>query len=178
MGRFSQAFRIPEKLRWPALNLLRHLADGLSVLHDGRALARTVAYTLAPWGLVTASFWMVARAFGLRVTVASVIFVIGFAMVGSLVPTPGGSAGAFHTTTMLGLMWLGIERNMAASMALIMHLVSFGPALLVSPYFLQRGGFSWATLRELAMAEVVLADSSSPEPERAGKARMIGTGCE
>jgi len=169
---------IPEKLRWPALNLLRHLADGLSVLHDGRALARTVAYTLATWGLVTASFWMVARAFGLRVTVASVIFVIGFAMVGSLVPTPGGSAGAFHTTTMLGLMWLGIERNMAASMALIMHLVSFGPALLVSPYFLQRGGFSWATLRELAMAEVVLADSSSPEPERAGKARMIGTGCE
>ncbi len=149
---------ISEKLRRPILNLFRHLADGLSILHDVRALARTVAYTLATWGLVAASFWLVARAFDLHLTVASVIFVIGFAMVGSLVPTPGGSAGAFHTTTMLGLMWLGIERNAAASMALIMHAVSFGPALLVSPYFLRCGGFSWATLRELALAEVTPAE--------------------
>ncbi|MCS6816586.1 MAG: flippase-like domain-containing protein [Blastocatellia bacterium] len=157
---------IPEKLRRPALNLLRHLADGLSVLHDVRALARAVGYTLMTWGLVTASFWLVVRAFGLHLTVASVIFVIGFAMLGSLVPTPGGSAGAFHTTTMLGLMWLGIERNTAASMALIMHVVSFGPALLVSPYFLRRGGFSWGPLRELVLAEMTFTMPSSRETER------------
>jgi len=167
---------IPEKLRRPVLNFFRHLADGLSILHDVRALARTVAYTLATWGLVAVSFWLVARAFGLHLTIASVIFVIGFAMVGSLVPTPGGSAGAFHTTTMLGLMWLGIERNAAASMALILHAVSFGPALLVSPYFLRRGGFSWATLRELALAEVTLAEPPLRETEMGRRARTTGIG--
>jgi len=167
---------IPERLRRPLLNFLRHLADGLSVLHDVRALARAVAYTLATWGLVATSFWLVARAFDLRLTVASVIFVIGFAMVGSLVPTPGGSAGAFHTTTQLGLMWLGIERNTAASMALILHAVSFGPALLVSPWFLRRGGFSWATLRELALAEVTLAEPPVCETERGMSARTTGLG--
>jgi uncharacterized protein (TIRG00374 family) len=154
---------LPEKLRRPALNVLRHLADGLSVLRDARALAHTVAYTLLTWGLVAVSFWLVARAFDLHLTVASVILVIGFAMIGSLVPTPGGSAGAFHTTTMLGLTGLGIEKNVAASMALVLHLVSFGPALPLSLLFLRHAGFSWTTVRELATAEVALAEASAPE---------------
>jgi|DewCreStandDraft_3_1066083.scaffolds.fasta_scaffold00002_45 uncharacterized protein (TIRG00374 family) len=156
---------LPRKLRQPILNLLRHLAEGLSTLRDTRALARIVVYTILTWGLVVLSFWLVAFAFGLRLTTASVIFVIGFAMVGSLVPTPGGSAGAFHTMTMLGLMGLGIEKNKAASMALIMHLVSFGPAILVSPCFFRREGLSWATLRELMMAETALAEPTSGEVE-------------
>ncbi len=160
---------IPETLRRPALNLLRHLADGLSILQDARALARTVIYTILTWGLVAVSFWLVTFAFGLRLTVASVIFVIGFAMMGSLVPTPGGSAGAFHTATMVGLLWLGIEKNLAASMAVILHVVSFGPALLVSPYLLRHAGLGRMSLRELAAAEVMRAEPSLPGSEREQK---------
>jgi len=145
---------LPRKFQTVILNLLRHLADGLYVLHDWRGLGVTIGYTLLTWGLVVVSFCLIGLAFGLQLPVTSVIFVIGFAMVGSLVPTPGGSAGAFHTATMIGLMLLGIEKNTAASVAVVMHFVAFGTALLFGPYFLVRGGISFKELRRMAEAEL------------------------
>jgi hypothetical protein len=145
---------MPRKLRTVILNLLHHLAEGLYVLHDVRGLAITLGYTVLTWSLVVVSFSLIALAFGLRLSVASIIFVIGFAMVGALIPTPGGSAGAFHTATMLGLTLLGVEKNTAASVAIVMHLIAFGTAVLFGPYFLVRDSVSLKELRQMVGTEL------------------------
>lgn len=146
---------LPTPVRLVILHLLGHLADGLYVLHDLRGLAVTVGYTVLVWGLVVVSFYCVGLAFGLTLSPASLLFVLGFAMIGSLVPTPGGSAGAFHATTMAGLMLVGVEKNLAASVAIMLHIVSFGTALLFGPYFLIRDGLSVRKLRRLVESEFV-----------------------
>ena len=70
------------------------------------------------------------RAFGLNFGLTETIFVLGWSLVGSLVPTPGGAAGAFHAATAAGLIFLGVERETAAAISIVMHVVDFGPAVV------------------------------------------------
>ena len=56
---------LPQKLMRPVLNLLRALAEGLSVLTGARALLLAVAYSACVWSLVTLATWLVTYAFGL-----------------------------------------------------------------------------------------------------------------
>jgi hypothetical protein len=165
---------VPAKGRRVLLNFLQHLADGLYVLHDARGLLITIGYTVMVWTLVTLGFWLLVRAFGLYLPVTAVIFVMGFALVGSLVPTPGGSAGAFHTTTMVGLMLLGIDRNKAASVAIAMHLVAFGSALMFGIYFLFRDGISFKDLRAMVAKEMAPATQTSDSPSKETETQPIG----
>lgn len=165
---------VPEKLRRVLLNFLRHLADGLYVLHDARGLLITLGYTVLVWGLVTLSFWLVVRAFGLTLSLLSIVFILGFALVGSLIPTPGGSAGAFHTATMIALTLLGVERNAAASTAIGMHLVGFGSALLFGVYFFLRDGISLKDLRAMIAEEMLSEDMLDPSASQPTETPVIG----
>jgi uncharacterized protein (TIRG00374 family) len=145
--------RLPRKLVRPLLNLINHLSEGLSVLLDGRELVTTILYTLMIWGLVTGETWLVLMAFGLDFPLSYVIFVLGFGLVGSVVPTPGGSAGAFHAAAAAALTFLGLERNFAASVAIIFHLISFGPPFLIGLFYLVRDGIGLGQLREMIAHE-------------------------
>ncbi|MDX2030800.1 MAG: lysylphosphatidylglycerol synthase transmembrane domain-containing protein [Blastocatellia bacterium] len=143
----------PRGLVTPALNLAGHLSEGLSVLLNGRALRRCLFHTACVWGLVTTATWLTLFAFQLDLSVSHAIFVLGFGLIGSIVPTPGGSAGAFHGATSKGLEFLGMETNLAASIAIIYHLVAFGSPFLFGLYFLVRDGLSFGQLREMIASE-------------------------
>jgi len=66
-----------------------------------------------------------------------------------LVPTPGGAAGAFHAATAAGLLFLGIKKDTAAALSIVMHLVDFAPALLFGIFYVIRGDLSFSRLRTL-----------------------------
>jgi uncharacterized membrane protein YbhN (UPF0104 family) len=76
-------------------------------------------------------------------------------MVGSAVPTPGGAAGAFHAATGAGLVFLGIEKEQAAAVAIVLHLVDFGPAALFGLSYFLRGEVNLSRLRNLMKTESV-----------------------
>lgn len=143
----------PRGMIAPALNLAGHLSEGLSVLLNGRALRRSLFHTACVWGLVTTATWLTLYAFHLDLSVSHAIFVLGFGLIGSMVPTPGGSAGAFHGATSKGLEFFGMETNLAASIAIIYHLVAFGSPFLFGLYFLVRDGISFSQLREMIASE-------------------------
>jgi len=137
----------------PLLNFIHHLADGLSVLLNLRALAVTIFYTACVWGLVSAATWLAVLSFGQKFTLSQVIFILGFALFGSIIPTPGGSAGAFHAVAAKGFELLGLEPNLAASIALVYHLIAFGPPFFVALYFLIRDDITINQLRETVASE-------------------------
>jgi len=74
-------------------------------------------------------------------------------MLGSVVPTPGGATGPFHTATSTALAFLGVEHNKAASIAIILHLVIFTPATVFGLYYLAKEGLSLDRLRRLGEQE-------------------------
>lgn len=145
--------RLPKKLSYPLLNFIRHLADGLSVLLNLRALATTIFFTACVWTLVATATWLTLFAFGLSFPISHAIFVLGFGLVGSVAPTPGGSAGAFHAAAAKGLEFLGLDSNLAASIAIVYHLIAFGPPFIIGLFYLIRDDIGLRQLREMIASE-------------------------
>src|SRR5262249_52266509 len=144
---------LPQKLFRTLLNFIRHLADGLSVLLNLRELAATILLTACVWALVSAATWLTLFAFGLSFSIGHAIFVLGFGLVGSVAPTPGGSAGAFHAAAAKGLEFLGLDPNLAASIAIVYHLIAFGPPFLIGLFYLIRDEIGLTQLREMIASE-------------------------
>jgi glycosyltransferase 2 family protein len=152
----------------PLINFIHHLSDGLSVLLNLRALAVTIFYTGCVWGLISAATWLTVASFGQKFTLSQIIFILGFALFGSIVPTPGGSAGAFHAVAAKGFELLGMEPNLAASIALVYHLIAFGPPFFIALYYLVRDEITINQLRE------TIASESNPHAMSQRKAGVSG----
>jgi uncharacterized protein (TIRG00374 family) len=144
---------IPRKLAKLVLSLFEQLAQALRVLVNLTELLETIGWTALIWFAIAGANFMVMRAFHLPVGPGETIFVLGWALVGSLVPTPGGAAGAFHAATAAGLLFLGVQKDTAAALSIVMHLVDFGPALLFGIFYLIRGDLSISKLRTMISPE-------------------------
>jgi len=131
----------------PLVDFVRHLTEGLSVLTNLRALAVTILHTAIVWSLIIASGWLTTLALNLDLSLSQIIFMLGFGLVGSLVPTPGGSAGAYHATTAHGLGLLGGEQNLAARLAIGGHLIGGGPPFFLALYVHDRDDISLDSIR-------------------------------
>jgi uncharacterized protein (TIRG00374 family) len=166
---------LPKKLFQPLLNFIKHFADGLSVLLNLRALAATIFFTACVWTMVTAATWLTLYAFGLSFSISHTIFVLGFGLVGSVAPTPGGSAGAFHAAAAKGLEFLGLDHNLAASIAIVYHLIAFGPPFVIGLFYLIRDDISFRQLREMIASETEPKGSMQPQRQRGAEQNSADT---
>ena len=146
---FSSWHFIPRRLAQLVLRILEQLAQALRVLVDFRELAETTGWTALLWISIAGANLLVMRAFHLDVGPSEAMFVLGWSLVGSLVPTPGGAAGAFHAATAAGLLFLGVTKELAAAMSIVLHLVDFGPAVLFGVVYAIRGDLSLTKLRAM-----------------------------
>jgi uncharacterized protein (TIRG00374 family) len=146
---------MPRRLRRVFLSLLRQLAASLQILKSARQIFWVLFWTIALWFAIAVPTWFVILAFNLpfHIPLAGAMFVMFWAAMGSLIPTPGGAAGAFHAVTAGGLMFLGVDKNDAAAISLIMHLVYFAPALIFGFYYFFHGDISIARFRSLLSSE-------------------------
>lgn len=143
---------LPQSAHAATMSLLRHISEGLAVLHDARGLTITVSYTVLLWLMVALAHLLIVRAFGIsyaEVPFTGAVFVMGLSMLGSVVPTPGGATGPFHTATAAALAFLGVQPNKAASIAILLHLVIFAPAMVFGLYYLAKEGLSLDRLRRI-----------------------------
>lgn len=146
---------IPARLTRAIISILEQLASALRVLVDARELAVTVGWSAVVWVAIALAQLLVFRAFGLPFGITETVFVLGWSLVGSLVPTPGGAAGAFHAATAAGLISLGVQRDTAAAISIVLHIVDFGPALIFGVYYIIRGDINLSRLRAKTSSESV-----------------------
>lgn len=168
--------KLPRVLRGAGrivVGLVGQLAQALGVLTDARTLFATVVWTAAVWASIIVANMLVLRAFGLGVGASETVFVLGWSLVGSVVPTPGAGAGTYHAVTAYGLInYLAAPENDAKAAVIILHLVVFGSSLFFGLYYFLRSGLSLARLRELVAEEAAEAES---EKNRAGAPPKGGT---
>ncbi|MBV9928679.1 MAG: flippase-like domain-containing protein [Acidobacteria bacterium] len=170
-ARLERLPRLLRKVGKLAVGLLGQLGQTLRVLAGGRALLVTAGCTAALWAAITLANMLVLRAFGLGVGAGETVFVLGWSLVGSVVPTPGAGAGTYHAATAFGLTrYLGHPAEQVQPAVIILHLVVFGSPLLFGLYYFVRSGFSVARLRELIAAE----KAEARDPGRAGTGKAAG----
>jgi glycosyltransferase 2 family protein len=161
----SKAGGLPRLLKRPAkifAGLLGQTAQALGVLTDARALLAVVGWTAALWAAITLANMLVLRAFGLTLGASETVFVLGWSLVGSLVPTPGGGAGTYHLATAHSLTaYFGFAEAQSKAATIVLNLVVFGSALPFGLYYFLRSGLSLSRLRELVAAEEAQAEAEA-----------------
>jgi uncharacterized protein (TIRG00374 family) len=162
---------IPARVRSIFLSILRQLSSALGILRDWRETFSIIFWTLLLWLSIAIPTWMVLLAFGLPLTFSDALFIMGFAAVSSVVPTPGGAAGAFHTATAASLLFLNndIRREDAAAVSIAMHLVYFAPAVIFGLYYFFHGDISIERFRSLLSSEHAVEDIESEAPNGNGQ---------
>jgi uncharacterized protein (TIRG00374 family) len=156
---------IPGRLRTILLGLMEQLATSLRVLRSRREIFWVSFWTLLLWLAISVPTWLVLQAFGLPLSFVDSIFVMGVASMGSLVPTPGGAAGAFHAATAGSLLLLGVRQDVAAAVSIVMHLVYFAPAVGFGLYYLFHGDISVERFRSLLSSENAEREIESDSPD-------------
>ena len=117
------------------------------------------------WFSIAVPTWLVLLAFDLPLNFADSLFVMGWAAIGSVVPTPGGAAGAFHAATAGGLIFLGTGENQAAAASIMMHLVYFAPAIIFGIYYFFHGDISFERFRSLLSSDNAVEEIESESPD-------------
>lgn len=165
--RFTDRKWMPKRLREIVLSILKHLGSALGILRDWRQAFWVSFWTLALWMSIAVPTWLVLLAFSMPFTFSDSLFIMGFATVSSVVPTPGGAAGAFHTATAAILLFLNNQIRMedAAAVSIAMHLVYFAPALVFGLYYFFHGDISIERFRSLLSSENAEKEIKSDSPD-------------
>ena len=110
--------------RWPrVLESARRLRDGLSVARRPRVLFAALAFSALAWAASTVTFLAAGQAVGVQLTVAQgALLTSGVALV-TIIPSGPGYVGTFELTVVEIAAGLGISRDSALALGLLVHLM-------------------------------------------------------
>ena len=165
--RFTARRWIPVALQRVMVSILKQLAAALNILRDWRETFWLIFWTLALWLSIAVPTWLVLLAFNSSFSFVDSLFIMGLAAVSSVVPTPGGAAGAFHTATAASILLIkgNVRTEDAAAMAIVMHLVYFAPAIVFGLYYYFHGDISIARFRSLISSENAVEEIETDNPD-------------
>jgi uncharacterized membrane protein YbhN (UPF0104 family) len=139
---------VSNRVRRTFLRITYQLTHALTLLANTRTLLATTAWTLVQWLSVILTAWLTLHAFDMPFGIKETILVTVCGLVGSLVPTPAGAAGAFHAAISSGLIFLGATLDQAAAISIVSHLIGYVPALIFGSYYLLRWDINLAQLQQ------------------------------
>src|SRR5262245_34441666 len=141
---------LPESLAGLVVRVAEKFSQGLGAVRSPGRLAVSLALSFPLWLSIAAGIWGVALAFDLAIPFPGTFLIIAFLVLGVAVPTPG-AVGGFHAAFRYGATTFFAARNDAAvGAAIVLHLVSVGPSLLLGLVFAAQAGLNLAGMRHLA----------------------------
>jgi uncharacterized protein (TIRG00374 family) len=139
---------VSNRVRRTVLRITHQLMNAVTLLANTRTLLAVTAWTIVQWLSVILTTWLTLRAFNMPFGIKETILVTSCGLVGSLVPTPAGAAGAFHAAISSGLIFLGATLDQAAAISIVSHLLGYVPALIFGSYYLLRWDLNLAQLQQ------------------------------
>jgi uncharacterized protein (TIRG00374 family) len=125
-------------------------ASGLVTVRRPSRLLIALLLSVPLWLSIGLGIWAVARAFGFAVPFTGSFLLIALLVIGVAVPTPG-AVGGFHEAFRVGAtVFFGAPDSAAVGAAIVLHLFSVGPALLLGLFFAAQAGLNVAGMRHLA----------------------------
>src|SRR3954471_12211754 len=148
MARLEQV--LPSKLAGLIAKVAEKFAHGLGAIRRPGRLLASLAWSLPLWLCIALGIWAMGRAFNLAIPFTGSFLMIGLLTLGVAVPTPG-AVGGFHEAFRVGAtMFYGAPDDAAVGAAIVLHLLSIGPALLLGLFFAAQVGLNFSTMHRLA----------------------------
>ena len=151
MSRLEQV--MPSTLAGLIARIAEKFAQGLGAIRRPGHLIGALLWSIPLWLSIAAGIWAVAVAFRFPVPFTGSFLLIALLTIGVAVPTPG-AVGGFHEAFRIGAtMFYGAPQEAAVGAAIVLHLFSFGPALLLGLAFAAEEGLNMSAMRRLADQE-------------------------
>jgi uncharacterized protein (TIRG00374 family) len=152
--------------RGKIIALLEGFAEGLQGIRTWSDLGALIGLSAVHWFLIVLCYLWVAHAFGGKLgelTLAGAALVLAFSMVGSAVQFPGVGGGAQVATFVVLTLIFGVEKVPAATMSIVVWLLTFASCSLAGLPLLLREGWSMGELRQMATAAEQEAETEAEE---------------
>ena len=148
MTRLEQA--VPSTLAALIGRVAEKFSLGLAVVRRPGRLLVALAWSFPLWLSIAAGMWSVAHAFRIAMPFTGSFLLIALLVIGVAVPTPG-AIGGFHAMYRFGATeFFGASNSTAVGAAIVAHLISQGPALVLGLLFAAQAGLNLSGMRRLA----------------------------
>ncbi len=128
--------RLPIRMQPRLRSFAGSFIDGFATLRDPALFVLVAAGSLAMWFVINVQVAALFRAFHLPLPFSAAFVVTTFAVLGLMVPTPGG-LGSYHVAVQFALTYFyGVNVATASAVALVAHAISFVPITLIGLVFL------------------------------------------
>jgi uncharacterized protein (TIRG00374 family) len=143
---------LPKGIAARVARLGRTFIEGLAIVRRPQRLLVILGWSLLTWGLISAETWAVARGFGISMPFTGAYLMTALLVVGVAIPTPGG-VGGFHEAFRVGATsFFAADNDAAVAAALVLHVISFGPVLLLGIWAAAYEGLTTGRLKEMQRA--------------------------
>ena len=109
------------------------------------------------WAIEAAVYWIVMFAFGLDLSFAVALLVIGTVNLAGIISASPGQVGVYEFVVSTILIAVGIPAAVAASYAIVVHLVIWVPTTLLGFLLLLRQGMRFADIKRAGELEQALS---------------------
>jgi uncharacterized protein (TIRG00374 family) len=148
MTRLEQA--VPSTLAGLIGSVAEKFSRGLGAVRRPGRLFVALLWSFPLWLTIAAGLWAVSEAFRIDVPFTGSFLLVAILVIGVAVPTPG-AIGGFHEAYRLGAtMFFGAPDNAAVGAAIVAHLFSVGPVLVLGLFFAAQVGLNLSGMRRLA----------------------------
>ena len=148
MARLEQV--VPSSLAGLIAKIAEKFARGLGAIRSPSRLFIALAWSFPLWLSICLGIWAVAVAFRFAIPFTGSFLLVALLVLGVAVPTPG-AVGGFHEAVRVGAtMFYGAPDEAAVGAAIVLHLFSILPALLLGLIFAAQEGLNVGGMRRLA----------------------------
>jgi glycosyltransferase 2 family protein len=148
MTRLEQV--LPSKLAGLIAGIAEKFARGLGAIRRPSRLLAALAWSLPLWLCIALGIWSMAMAFRFAIPFTGSFLMIALLTLGVAVPTPG-AVGGFHEAFRVGATaFYGAPDEAAVGAAIVLHLFSIGPSLLLGLFFAAQEGLNLGGIPRLA----------------------------
>jgi uncharacterized protein (TIRG00374 family) len=141
---------LPSTLAGLLARVAEKFATGLGAIRRPGRLLVSLVLSFPLWLSIAAGIWASAVAFHIAVPFAGSFVVVALLVVGVAVPTPG-AVGGFHAAyRFAATTFFGASDDAAVGAAIVAHLFTVGPTLLLGLMFAAQEGLNLSRMRTLA----------------------------
>jgi glycosyltransferase 2 family protein len=141
---------LPSALAGLIARIAEKFARGLGAIRDPGPLQISLLLSFPLWLSVCLGIWSVTMAFGFAMPFTGSFLVLGFLVLGVAVPTPGAVGGFHEAFRVAATVFFGVPDDSAVAAAILLHLLSIGPSLLLGVLFAAQVGLNLGGMRRLA----------------------------
>lgn len=131
---------LPKRVRPSWMRVFDSFVKSLALVRSPAKGLKVLALTCAVWFFLCSQFVFVARAVHHPLPYSASFFVTGMAILGLMVPTPGG-IGGFHKACQIALTgFYGFDVDSSIALAVIFHAVGTLPVIVIGATLAMREG--------------------------------------